>query len=174
MPWHSFYNFTFWNRICLFLAALGLCRCTRTFSSCGERERLSSWGGQTSHSWGFSFCGTRLGYLGTVDSEHMGLVAPRHVESSQTRDWTCVPWIGRWILNYWTTREVQTMAFWCESLGSGLSIDRVLLIVASNLPLIPQFSFTGRWIAQLKHQPGLWVPRLNWQPVIICFSGMSF
>ena len=39
----------------------------------------------------------------------MGLVAPWHVESSWTRDWTCVPWISRWILNYWTTREVPRM-----------------------------------------------------------------
>ena len=37
---------------------------------------------------------------------HMGLVAPRHVESSWTRDRTLVPCIGRWILNHWTTREV--------------------------------------------------------------------
>ena len=26
--------------------------------------------------------------------------------SFQSRDWTCVPCIGRWILNHWTTREV--------------------------------------------------------------------
>jgi len=37
----------------------------------------------------------------------MGLVAPPHVGSSQTRDGTYVPCIGRWILNHWTTREVQ-------------------------------------------------------------------
>ena len=36
----------------------------------------------------------------------MGWVAPRHVESSQTRDWTCVPHTGRWILNHWATKEV--------------------------------------------------------------------
>ena len=35
---------------------------------------------------------------------HMGLVASWHVESSQTRDWTCVPCIGRWFPT-WTTRE---------------------------------------------------------------------
>ena len=35
-----------------------------------------------------------------------GLVVPRHVESSQTRDQTQVPCIGRQILNHWTTREV--------------------------------------------------------------------
>ena len=37
----------------------------------------------------------------------MALVTPQHVESSQTRDQTGVPCIGRWILNHWTTREVQ-------------------------------------------------------------------
>ena len=35
-----------------------------------------------------------------------GLVAPRHVESSLTRDRTCVPCMGRWILIHCTTREV--------------------------------------------------------------------
>ena len=36
----------------------------------------------------------------------MGLVAPRHVGSSQTRDRTYVPCTGRWILNHCATREV--------------------------------------------------------------------
>ena len=35
----------------------------------------------------------------------MGLTAPRHVGSSQTRDRTLVPCIVRQILNHWTTRE---------------------------------------------------------------------
>ena len=43
---------------------------------------------------GFSSCGP------------VGLVAPRHVGSSRTRDRTCVPCTGRWILSHWTTREV--------------------------------------------------------------------
>ena len=34
------------------------------------------------------------------------LAALWHVGSSRTRDPTCVSCIGRWILNYWTTREV--------------------------------------------------------------------
>ena len=34
-----------------------------------------------------------------------GLVALQHVESSGTRNRTHVPYIGRWILIYWTTRE---------------------------------------------------------------------
>ena len=37
------------------------------------------------------------------------LVALRHVESSQTRDWTCVSCIGRRILTHCTTREVLTL-----------------------------------------------------------------
>ena len=36
----------------------------------------------------------------------MGLEAPRHVESSQARDQTHVPYIGRWILIPYTTREI--------------------------------------------------------------------
>ena len=36
----------------------------------------------------------------------MGLIAPRHVGSSWTRDRTRVLCIGRWILNHWTMREV--------------------------------------------------------------------
>ena len=37
----------------------------------------------------------------------MGLAAQWQSESSQTRDQTRVPCIGRWILNHWTTREVR-------------------------------------------------------------------
>ena len=40
-----------------------------------------------------------------------GLVAPRHVGSSPTRDRTRVPCIGRWILNHCTTREVRACTF---------------------------------------------------------------
>ena len=36
----------------------------------------------------------------------MDLAAPWHVGSSWTRDRTCVPCIGRQILNHWTIREV--------------------------------------------------------------------
>ena len=35
-----------------------------------------------------------------------GLVAPQHVESSQTRNQTRVPCTTRRILGHWTTREV--------------------------------------------------------------------
>ena len=92
--------------IYLFLAVLGLCYCTRAFSSCGE--------------WGLPFVAVR-GLLIAVASlvvEHRlqvhglqqlwrtGLVALRHVGSSWTRAQNRVPCIGRWILNHCTTREV--------------------------------------------------------------------
>ena len=41
----------------------------------------------------------------------MGLVALRHVGSSQTRARTRVPCIGRWILNHCTTREARQLFF---------------------------------------------------------------
>ena len=41
----------------------------------------------------------------------MSLVAPRHVESSQTRDQTCVPYVGRWILIHCTIKEVLDCKF---------------------------------------------------------------
>ena len=60
-----------------------------------------------------SSCGTWAQQLWLTDSRaqaqqlwHMGLVAPWHVGSSQTRAQTRVPCIGRWILNHCATREV--------------------------------------------------------------------
>ena len=41
----------------------------------------------------------------------MGLVTPPHVGSSQTRNWTCVPCLGRQIPKHWTTREVPWNMF---------------------------------------------------------------
>ena len=51
----------------------------------------------------------------------MGPVAPRHVGSSQTRARTCVPCIGRQILNHCATREAPKRAF---KRGQGWSAAR--------------------------------------------------
>ena len=51
---------------------------------------------------GFSYCRVQAPQLW-----HTGLVAPQHVEFSLIKDQTCVPCIGRQILNHWTTQEVQ-------------------------------------------------------------------
>ena len=102
----SFNKFIYF--IYLFLAALGLRCCARAFSSC------CAW---ASHCGGFSCCGERA--LGTRAQQlwlagsrmqaqqlwRTGLVALRHVGSSRTRARTCVPCIGRWILNHCATRE---------------------------------------------------------------------
>ena len=86
------------------MAVLGLRFCARAFSSCGK--------------WGPFFIAVR-GPL-TIAASHCGaqapdtqaqqlwltgLVAPRHVGSSQTRARTRVPFIGRQILNHCATRE---------------------------------------------------------------------
>ena len=119
----------FYLFIYLFLAALGLCCCAQAFSSCGERgllfvvvrglltavaslvaeHRLQAHGLQ------------QLWHVGsraqTQQSWRTGLVAPRHVGSSRTRARTCVPCIGRWILNHCATREVPPSAFKTSSLS---------------------------------------------------------
>ena len=35
----------------------------------------------------------------------------QHVESSQTRDQTHIPFMGRWVLSQWSIREVQAYLF---------------------------------------------------------------
>ena len=46
-----------------------------------------------------------------------GLVAVWHVESSQTRDWTRVPCIGRQILTHCITQELLfSLSWWCSHL----------------------------------------------------------
>ena len=97
---HLFFLILKISFICFFLAPLGLCCCVRVFSSCGEQGLPSSCGVPASHCGGFSCCGARPQWLWP-----MGLVAPQHVECSQTRDRTCVFCIGRQILNHWTTRK---------------------------------------------------------------------
>ena len=106
---------------------LGLCCCAGFFSGCGEQGLLSSHSVRASHCGGLS-CGPRA--LGHVGFSSCGSRAPEHrlsgcgtqaylllalpywhMVSSQTRDWTCVPWISRWILNPGTTREAPVFFF---------------------------------------------------------------
>ena len=69
---------------------------TQAFSSCSVRA---------SHFSGFS-CGTWTLASGLQWLWCTGLIAPRRVEFSLTRDRTHVSCIGRWIFNHWTTRGV--------------------------------------------------------------------
>ena len=68
-------------------------------------------GAPASHS-GFFYCGAwALGVCGSVVMAQ-GLVAPRQLESSQTRDQICVPCIGRQILIYCTTGKFLLILFY--------------------------------------------------------------
>ena len=94
------------------MAALGLRFCARAFSSCGK--------------WGPLFIAVRgsLTVVASLVEEHRlqtcrlsklwltGLVALRHVGSSQTRARTRVPCIGRQILNHCATREAHGKCFY--------------------------------------------------------------
>ena len=85
------------------MSSLGLRCCEWAFSTWGEKvfaiHRLLS------HRGGFSR-GAQVLQLWTT-----GLVAPGHVGSSQTRNQTCVFYVGRQIVNHWTTREAQKLYF---------------------------------------------------------------
>ena len=78
-----------------------------------------------SRSTGLSSCGSwvlecRLSSCGAT-----GLIAPRHVGSSRLRAWTCVPCIGRQILNHCATREALDYNFYCY------------FAVSSDLKIVP-------------------------------------
>ena len=76
------------------MAVLGLRFCARAFSSCGEQGPLF-----------ITVRGTQAPDAQAQQFWLMGLVAPQHVGSSQTRAQTRVPCIGRQILNHCATRE---------------------------------------------------------------------
>ena len=86
------------------MAVLGLRFCARAFSSCGKREPFfiaaSLVAEHSLQTRRLRSCGSR------------GLVAPRHVGSSQTRARTHVPCIGRQILNHCATREALPIVFY--------------------------------------------------------------
>ena len=88
------------------MAALGLC-CPRAISICGEQregegqvtlsflcESVSSW-------WLLLLQSRGFGALRLLSLWCTGLVAPKHMESSQTWDRTNVPCTPRCILNQW-------------------------------------------------------------------------
>ena len=52
----------------------------------------------------------------------MGLIPPRHVESSQTRDWTQGPCISRWIFNHCTTKGVPIIYLFYSIHSSGCEV----------------------------------------------------
>ena len=89
-----------------------------------------------------------------------GLVAPRHVGSSRTRAPTRVPCIGRWILNYCTTREVPIMKNFKSCLSS-----------QPKSPRIPQFGRCGALHGPFQESSGV---SLSQHPGSPPPSGASF
>ena len=120
-----------WKEIfLLFLAVLSLCRCTQSFSSCGQWGLLSSCGVRISHCSGFScnYSFSNCSWRQAQTSRHVGLVARRHVEPSRTRDQTRVPCIAGQILNHWTTSKVLERNYsflGAEAMGKGKSQPKV-------------------------------------------------
>ena len=72
-----------------------------------------------------------------------GLVAPMHLKSSQTRDQTYVPCIGRRILNHWPTREALFPCFYylftflSLLLEAGSTRPRTLTVLSPCLQHVP-------------------------------------
>ena len=87
--------------------------CVEAVSSCVDRGLLSCGGAWALGCRGFSGWSPQALWLWC-----MGLVAPWRVGSSQTRDGTRIPCLGRRILNHWTTVEVPKfiprLKFFCR------------------------------------------------------------
>ena len=94
------------------MAVLGLRFCARASSSCGKWGPLFIAVRGASHYRGLSRCGAQAPDAQAQQLWLRGLVAPRHVGSSQTRARTRVPCIGRQILNHCATREAQGVTSW--------------------------------------------------------------
>ena len=97
---------------------LGLCCCSPA-SAVVANEGYSSLQLQAAHCHGFSCCGAQTRCAGfsscstralSVVVAHTGFVAPWHVKSSWTRDWTHVPCISRQILTHCATRKVPRIS----------------------------------------------------------------
>lgn len=86
----------------------GLCwvSVARAFSSCGDWGILSVAGHTLLTVVASLGAERRLQSTWASGAAGTGLVVPQHLDSSQTRDWTCVPCIGRCTLIHCTAREV--------------------------------------------------------------------
>ena len=74
----------------------------------------------------------------------MGLAALQHVGPYQTKDQTCIPCIGRHILNHWTTRDAQSPFYYCIHVHFCLQLLIFPLYKCSNVSNIV-FSLLLQW-----------------------------
>ena len=100
----------------------------------------------------------------------MGLVAPQHVGSSQTRARTCVPCIGRRILNHCATREVWNyfVEAWTD-IDPNIAKKTLCLTLLSNsyfryMWSIPmrKLSLSTTWVLLLKMN--IWLNTIKMDP----------
>ena len=92
------------------MAVLGLHCCTG-FSLVAESGGCSLLRCMGSRVWEVSSGSSQALEYRLSGCGRQGLVALWLVKSSQNRDGTHVPYIGRWIFNHWTAREVQEFPF---------------------------------------------------------------
>ena len=84
-------------------------------------------GARASHCRGLSCCGAQAPDAQAQQLWLTGLVAPRHVGSSQTRAQTRVPCVGRQILNHCATRDAQCMYFLVSKLKASMFTSSIQL-----------------------------------------------
>ena len=106
-----FFIFIIYLFIYLFLAVLGLRFCARALLQLRQAGATPHRGARASHCRSFSYCGAQAPDAQAQQLWLTGLVAPRHVGSSQTRARTCVSCTSRQILNHCATREAPTVWF---------------------------------------------------------------
>ena len=107
--------------------------CSVWASQCHSFSCCGTW---TLGHTGFSSCGSQTLEYGAQQLWHTSLVAPRHVESSRTRNRTHDSYIGRQTVYHWATREAPVLII-CQFITHGwiLILSRVKLInVFSLLP----------------------------------------
>ena len=118
------------------MAVLGLRFCARAFSSCGKRGPLfiavrgpliiAASLVAESHYRSLSCCRAQAPDAQAQQLWVTGLVAPRHVGSSQTRARTRVPCIGRQTLNHCATREAPSGGLYYMVKNGGSLIEWTL------------------------------------------------
>ena len=108
----TFLFFFFFYHICLFIylfififGCVGSSFLCEGFLQLWQAGAPLHRGARASHCRGLSRCGAQAPDAQAQQLWLMGLIAPQHVGSSQTRARTRVPCIGRQILNHCATRE---------------------------------------------------------------------
>ena len=97
-----FFNFTLYLFIFCCVGSSFLCKAFLQLQQAGATLHH---GARASHRRGLSCCGAQAPDAQAQQLWLTGLVAPRHVGSSQTRARTRVPCIGRQVLDHCATRE---------------------------------------------------------------------